>query len=48
MNEGIVTGEANKEAEIIIKFHKRGKTPEQIADELEIPIEKVKQAISSI
>lgn len=45
---GILTGEANKEAEIIIKFHKRGKKPEQIADELEIPIEKVKQAISSI
>ena len=45
---GILTGEANKEAEIIIKFHKRGKTPEQIADELEIPIEKDKQEISRI
>jgi hypothetical protein len=40
--KGEARGEAQKEREAIIKFLKKGKlTPEDIADTLEIPLEKV-------
>ena len=36
-----------KEADIILKFHQKGKTPEQIADDLDISINKVIAVINN-
>ena len=40
-------GKEKKEAEIIIKMYKKGKSPEQISDDLEIPIERVTTVINN-
>ena len=46
--EGRAEGEDAKEAEIIIRLFKKGKSPEQIADDLDISVEKVNNVISRI
>ncbi|MBQ5560668.1 MAG: hypothetical protein IIT46_12995 [Lachnospiraceae bacterium] len=45
---GIEKGKANKETEIIIKLYKKGNTPEQIADYLEISIERLNAVIMNL
>ena len=45
--EGRAEGEEKKEAEIIIRMYKKGKSPEQISDDLEISIERVITVINN-
>ena len=44
---GLAKGEEKKEAEIITKMYKKGKSPEEISDDLEISIEKVLTVINN-
>ncbi len=46
--EGRAEGEDLKETEIIIKLLKKGKTPEQIADDLDISVQRVSDAIAGL
>ena len=45
--KGETIGMVKKEADIILKFHQKGKTPEQIADDLDISINKVIAVINN-
>jgi flagellar biosynthesis/type III secretory pathway protein FliH len=44
-SEGKSEGKEEKEAETVIKLHKKGKTDLEIADLLDIPLEKVQEII---
>ena len=48
IEEGRAEGEDLKETEIIIKLLKKGKTPEQIADDLDISVQRVSDAIAGL
>jgi DNA-directed RNA polymerase specialized sigma24 family protein len=43
--EGRAEGKGEKEAETVIKLHLKGKSDEEIADLLDIPVERVKEII---
>jgi predicted transposase/invertase (TIGR01784 family) len=45
--EGIEEGKDSKEAEMVIKLHKKGKTDIEIADLLDLPLEKVQKIIKN-
>ncbi len=45
--KGRAEGEEKKENEIILKMYKKGKSPEQISDDLELPIEKIITVINN-
>jgi predicted transposase YdaD len=45
--EGIEEGKDSKEVEMVIKLHKKGKTDIEIADLLDLPLEKVQKIIKN-
>ena len=48
INQGVDKGRAERDIEIVIRLHKKGRNPEEISDLADLPIEQVVQIIRNL